>query len=83
MKVKDLYEISKHSEIELHSGFDGRMVACSPKSIEKFGDAEVLSIMPQIKVTKQSCDYARAYLYVFIDNNDAERIKNETNRRLC
>ena len=54
------------------------MVASSPKSVEKFADAEILSIMPQIKVTKDSCDYARAHLYVFVDNNDVERIKNET-----
>ena len=78
MKVKDLYEIAKYSSIELHSGFDGKMVASSPKGVEKFADAEILSIMPQIKVTKHSCDYARTYLYVFVDNNDVERIKNET-----
>lgn len=78
MKVKDLYEIAKYSAIELHSGFDGKMVASSPKGVEKFEDAEILSIMPQIKVTKHSCNYARAYLYVFVDNNDVERIKNET-----
>ena len=42
MKVKDLYEIAKYSEIELHSGFDGKMVASSPKCVEKFADAEIL-----------------------------------------
>lgn len=78
MKVKELYEIAKYSEIELHSGFDGKMVASSPKDVEKFANAKVLSIIPRIKVTKHSCDYAKAYLYIFIDNNDIERIKNET-----
>ena len=52
MKVKELYEIAKYSAIELHSGFDGKMVASSPKGVEKFADAEILSIMPQIKAKK-------------------------------
>lgn len=78
MKVKELYEIAKYSEIELHSGFDGKMVASSPKDVEKFADAEVLLIAPLIKVAKHSCDCAKAYLYVFIGNNDIERIENET-----
>ena len=79
MKVKELYEIAKYSEIELHSGFDGEMVASSPEDVEKFANAKVLSIIPRIKVvTKYSYDYAKAYLYIFIDNNDIERIKSET-----
>ena len=78
MKVKELYEIAKYSEIELHSGFDGKMVASSPKGVEKFADAEVLLIIPRIKITNHSCDYAKAYLYIFIANNDIERINNET-----
>ena len=77
MKVKDLYGIAKYSAIELHSGYDGKMVASSPQGVEKFADAEILSIMPQIKVTKHSCDYARAYLYVSINAYDGKRIKNE------
>ena len=35
MKVKDLYEIAKYSAIELYSGFDGKMVANSPKDVER------------------------------------------------
>ena len=78
MKVGDLQEIAKHSAIELHSGFDGKMIASSPKGVEKFADAEILLVIPKIKTTKTSCDYARAYLYVLVDVNDVERIKNET-----
>ena len=54
------------------------MEAARQKGVKKFANAEILSIMPQIKVNKHSCDYARAYLYIFVDNDDIERIKNET-----
>jgi hypothetical protein len=83
MKVKDLYEVAKYSAIELHSGFDGKMIASSEKTVEKFADAEILSIIPQIKVNKHSCDYARMFLYVYVDNNDVERIKAERRCRQC
>lgn len=78
MKVKELLEVCKYSLIELHSGFDGKFIASSPKSIEKYADVEVLSIYPQIKVEKYSCDYAKAYLYVFIDERGVKKVNEQT-----
>lgn len=77
MKVKDLYEVARHSCIELHSGYDGKMVASAPTSIEKFGEAEILSIAPRIKITSLQGEYAKPYMYVFVDHNDVQRIKKE------
>lgn len=78
MKVKELSEVCKYSLIELHSGFDGRFIASSPKSIEKYANVEVLSIYPRIKVEKYSCDYAKAYLYVFIDEQGVKKVNEQT-----
>lgn len=76
MKLKDIYDKIKYAEIELHSGYDGKLVATSHKTIQSFGDAEVLSIMPQMKITNDG-KYTKAYLYIMIDYNDIKRIKQE------
>lgn len=75
MKVKDLLEVCKHADIELHSGFDGALLAKSKKGFEKYSDAEITSFYPRIKVSEHGKDYATVFLYVFIAYKDVLRLR--------
>ena len=74
MKLRDLMEVSPYIQIELASGRDGRIVAKSRDTLEKYGDVEVLSIHPKIRVNREG-DWALPYLYVFGNARDIDKIK--------
>lgn len=76
MYLKDLMAVFRYCPIGLYSGFDGKLVAKSRKSLEKFGDVEVLSAYPKISLNA-SGDSSYAYLYVYGDHLDVERIRNQ------
>ena len=64
LKVKDLMDVARYADIELHSSFDGKLVAKSKKTLEKFGEVDVLSIWPRIDVSTDG-SHAHPFLYVF------------------
>ena len=74
MKLNDLLSVAKHTNIELHSGFDGKLVATKRDSLLKYGAVEVLSVYAGIR-TNRDDDFASPYLYVFGDAADIKRIK--------
>lgn len=74
MKLKDLLQVCPNARIELHSSFDGKLVATKHESLLNFSEVEVLSIYPQIKTGRDN-DYAYPMLYVFGDSTDINRIK--------
>ena len=74
MKLQELMTVVGYSQIELASGYDGRVVAKSRDTLEKFGEVEVLSIYPKIRVNREG-DWARPYLYVFGNARDIDKIK--------
>lgn len=74
MKLHELMKVAKHCQIDLVSGHDGRVVAKSQNTLEKYGDVEVLSVYPKIRINSYS-DNAQPYLYVFGDANDIAKTK--------
>lgn len=77
MTVKELLETARYCNIELYDTETHKKVAISRKAAESFSGHKIISIEPQIEVSRSSNGYARAYICVFIDA-DKERIKNET-----
>ncbi len=77
MTVKELLETARYCNIELYDVETNKKVAQSRNVAKNFSNDKIISIDPQIEVSRSSNGYARAYLCVFIDA-DKERIKNET-----
>lgn len=74
MTLKELREVCRGNIIELHSGKDGRLIASSLATLDKYNSVKVLSVYPKIKTDKDEL-WAKAYLYVFGDENDIKKIK--------
>lgn len=77
MTIKELLETARYCNIELYDTETHKKVAKSRSSAEMFFNCKIISIEPQIEVSKNSNGYARAYLCVFIDAGKG-LIKNET-----
>lgn len=76
MKVKELLDVCQYSKIELHSGYDGKLVATSRDSLLKYNDVEVISIYPKINISNDG-RLASAYLYVFGSAYQIDEIKKK------
>lgn len=74
MKLSELLSVAKHTSLELHSGFDGKVVATKTDSLQKYGDVEILSVYARIHTNRDN-DFASPFLYVFGNASDIERIK--------
>ena len=77
MTVKELLETARYCSIELYDTETHKKVAKSRNSAERFFSYKIISVEPQIEVSRSSNGYARAYLCVFIDASKG-MIKNET-----
>lgn len=53
------------TKFELHDSKDGRMVANTPKGLEKYKDIEIVGFRPHIKTEKYST-YARVEAVMFV-----------------
>lgn len=76
MKLSDLLLVARYTNIELHNGYDGKLVATKRDSLQKYGEVEVLSVYAEIR-TGRNNELAHPFLYVFGDAADIKRIKNE------
>lgn len=74
MTLKELRDVCKYCEIELHDGYKGKLVATTSKTLDKFNSVEVLSAYPKMKADKDG-SWARPYLYVYGDYYTIEQIK--------
>lgn len=70
MTVKELLETARYCNIELYDTETHKKVAKSRMSAKSFFNYKIISIEPQIEVSRSSNGYARAYLCVFIDANE-------------
>ena len=77
MTIKELLETARYCNIELFDVETHKKVAISREIAKKFSKYKIISIEPQIEVTRSSNGYARAYLCVFIDASKG-MIKNDT-----
>ena len=75
MKLNDLLLVAQHTNIELHCGYDGKLVATKRDSLQKYGEVEVLSVYAKIHTGRDN-DFASPFLYVYGDAADIKRIKN-------
>ena len=84
MKLKDILELDNSQVIELHDGFDGKMIAKSKSSLWKYGEVEVLAIYPSVKVDKplDIVQTISLFLFVYGDHNDIEKVKKYEDNRL-
>ena len=76
MKLSDLLLVVVYTNIELHNGYDGKLVATKRDILQKYGEVEVLSVYAKIHTSRDN-DFASPFLYVFGDASDIKRIKNE------
>ncbi len=67
-----------YAQVELHNGYDGKLVATNKDSLQKYGNVEVLSVYAKMKAGRDG-DFARPYLYVFGSSRDIEKIKKGEN----
>ena len=74
MILKELREICRYCEIELHDGYNGKLVASTSKTLDKFNSVAVLSAYPKMKADKDG-SWARPYLYVYGASCDIRQIK--------
>lgn len=65
MKLKEFLDVTyRDCRIELHSAYDGRLVASTRDSLEKYGEITVKNIRPLMKVSKDGI-FATPYIYVY------------------
>lgn len=78
MKLKQLCEMFRFDQIHLHESKEGKLIAKTSKTLERFHDVEVLQCYCKIESGKGS-NWARSYVYVFGSSVDINRIKQEVN----
>lgn len=76
MKVKELVEMFRFDEIHLHESKEGKIVAKTRASIERFNEASVLQCYCRIESRKDS-NWAKSYIYAFVSSTDIKRIKED------
>lgn len=86
MKLSDLLSVTPYTNIELHCGYDGKLVATKRDSLQNYGEVEVLSVYAKIHTGRDN-DFASPFLYVYGDSDDIKKIKkgvgqNEKNRNV-
>lgn len=79
MKLKEFLSVcSDHARVELHSSYDGRIAASTRKSLEKYGEIDVISVYPCIKVTTDG-SFATPYFYIYGSNYQIAEVKKNGN----
>lgn len=76
MKVKELVEMFRFDEIHLHESKEGRIVAKTRATIERYNEASVLQCYCKILSGKES-NWAKSYVYAFVSSVDINRIKED------
>ena len=77
MKLSELVKLFDHgTNIELHDGFSGRVVASTPNSIKKFGNVEVLGCHPIMKASSNGC-LVSVFMFVWGSHNDIVRERSD------
>ena len=75
MKLKEFLEMcSGYYRVELHSSYDGRIVASTRKSLEKYGEVDVIGVHPCIKVNTDG-SFATPYFYVYGSSYQIDEVK--------
>jgi hypothetical protein len=75
MKLKEFLSVcSDHARVELHSAYDGRIVASTRKSLEKYGEIDVISAHPCIKINTDG-SFATPYLYIYGSHYQINEVK--------
>ena len=75
MKLKEFLTVcNDYDRIELHSSYDGRLVASTRKSLEKYGEVDVIRVHPCIKVNTE-CSFATPYFYIYGSNYQIAEVK--------
>ena len=75
MKLIELLNVTYRGTVELHSAKDGKFIARSRDSLNKYGNVEVRSVYPKLSLNRD-CNEASAYLYVFGDNADICKVQS-------
>ena len=76
MKVKELVAMFRFDEIHLHESKEGKIVAKTRASIERFDEADVQLCYCRIESRKDS-NWAKSYVYAYVSAADVNRIKQE------
>lgn len=74
MKLKELMEVLDNTHMELHSSYNGKLVASTAKSLEKYANVDVVRVYPKIKLNSDG-SYAHAYFYIFGSNYQINEVK--------
>lgn len=74
MTLKELREVCRHAPVELYDSKNGRLVAATVKSLDKYDSVEVCSAYPKIKLSRFD-DSAHSFLYVFGSYTDICDVK--------
>ena len=75
MKLKEFLAVcGDYDRVELHSSYDGRIIASTRKSLEKYGDVDVIRVHPNIKVNTEG-SFATPYFYVYGSSYQIDEVK--------
>ncbi len=78
MILSDLISVCSYVRIELHSSYDGKLIATSNKSLEKYSSVQVKGIVPKMKLNNEGT-YCSPYLYVYVSPYDIYNVNREIN----
>ena len=78
MTLGELLKVCEHVPIQLHSAYNGKLVAKKRKSLERYSNVEVCSIYPRFELSRYG-DFAQPYLYVFGHTYQIDEIKKTVN----
>lgn len=73
MKLSDLMSVCNYVQIELHSSYDGKRIASSKKSLEKYSSVCIKGIIPKMKLNNDGT-YCGTYLYVYVSPYEIDDI---------
>ena len=85
MTLAELMNIVDYgTEIELHNAKDGKMVANTPKGLEKYKEIELMGFKPHLKFSNRdryanSFATVKAIMFVWGSHYDIKRIKESEN----
>lgn len=78
MILSDLISVCNYVKIELHSSYNGKLIASSKKSLEKYSSVQVKGIIPKMKLNNDGT-YCGSYLYVYVSPYEIDKVNKEKN----
>lgn len=76
MKLSELLEVCKYSNIRLYSGWCGGMVTSSREKLKKYGDVDILQIYPRMNLSNKNGESVVAvHLHILGDAYQIQEIK--------